>query len=280
MSDRYQAPSFYTGGKTVAIGETDIWNEVFAEEIDWRNGWKSYWDYAADNFSDGTDYDSQVPKVELQIFHESGHKSNVATALPPNYKPISMQAMAIASMVLNACEQHGPAVAFVADTVCSSSTPNARPTVTILCESPFGGLETAQQLHGMLMSELKDVSVTCRGIKNNRAGVVKAAFHPELYETFNTSCLNIDWNAWWNLVDEGDNTAYFTASLMWEDWAAGTVLAMKRDNPMFINAIYFDYCQTVAFNDPESVEQALSNPEIIKYKQMDTIPARTGLMGR
>lgn len=153
MSDKYQAPSFYTGGKTVAIGETDIWNEVFAEEIDWRNGWKSYWDYAADNFSDGTDYDSQVPKVELQIFHESGHKSNIATALPPNYKPISMQSMAIASMVLNACEQHGPAVAFVADTVCSSTTPNARPTVTILCESPFGGLETAQQLHGMLMSE-------------------------------------------------------------------------------------------------------------------------------
>ena len=280
MSDKYQAPSFYTGGKTVAIGETDIWNEVFAEEIDWRNGWKSYWDYAADNFSDGTDYDSQVPKVELQIFHESGHKSNIATALPPNYKPISMQSMAIASMVLNACEQHGPAVAFVADTVCSSTTPNARPTVTILCESPFGGLETAQQLHGMLMSELKDVSVTCRGIKNNTAGVVKAAFHPELYETFNTGCLNIDWNAWWNLVDEGDNTAYFTASLMWEDWASGTVLAMKRDNPMFINALYFDYCQTVAFNDPESVEQALSNPEIIKYKQMDTIPARTGLMGR
>lgn len=56
----------------------------------------------------------------------------------------SMQAMAIATMVLNACEQHGPAVAFVADTVCSKSTPYARPTVTIICESPFGGLETAQ----------------------------------------------------------------------------------------------------------------------------------------
>lgn len=67
---------------------------------------------------------------------------------------------------------------------------------------------------------------------------------------------------------------------MWEDWAAGTVLAMKRDNPMFIDAVYFDYCQTVAFHNPESVAQALSNPKIIKHEQMDTIPARTGLIGQ
>ena len=130
------------------------------------------------------------------------------------------------------------------------------------------------------MGELKHVSVTCRSNKNNRAGLVKEAFRPELYETFDTSCVNSDWDEWWNLVEGGDLEACYTGCSMWEDWAAGTVLAMKRDNPMFVDAVYFDYCQTVAFNDPESVAQALSNPEIIKFKQMDMISTRTGLMER
>ena len=82
ISDRYEAPSFYAGGNTVAIGETDIWNEFFAETIDWKDGWKTYWDFAHSNFSPGTDFDPAVSKVELQIFHAgNGNRYNGAKCL-------------------------------------------------------------------------------------------------------------------------------------------------------------------------------------------------------
>ena len=278
MSDRYTAPAFYNAGKTVGIGDTDIWNNIFPDNgVDWKNGWKMYWDHAGSRYGAGTDYDPAIPKVELQVFHENGHKSNLATAFPENFTPISMQSMAIASMVLNVCNQHGPAKAFVADTVCSKNAANARPTLTIICESPKGGIETARQLQEMLVCELRDVSITCRSIRNNVVGIVKATFHPEIYEVFDTGCLQMDWRRWWNLVEKGDTTAYNAACLMWADRAAGAVLAMKREIPLVMHSIYFDYCQSVAFTDGHSVETALRDPEIIKFRLMGMIPSRLGL---
>jgi hypothetical protein len=220
-----------------------LWSSAFLSEVDWKGGWRDYWNCASDEHGTGSEFSYDRIGIEIQTFFKDSTQWSRGVAVPNNGIDEEV-AQYINGQILNACGSDTPETGAVGIMV-ENKDEFARPMLTIVTSGPGGGVESAQIIQQALNDVLPLFAVAVRSIRDDQSGIVKIIFMPEIYSLYECQSFGIDWSKWKNTYAQNPELEWGTSCLIWCDNLAAAALEVQEQARLMVDEVYFDFCRAV-----------------------------------
>lgn len=272
LIDRY---THSTSGRSIdftRIRNSDVWEMAFTDnEIDWINGWRSYWRCAGAAIATGSDYSPDRISLELEAFFSDGTQWSRGLGIACDISDKDEWAEKAINYLEEGLNDDVP-IAGMVGLVRDGSYENLRPCLTFIVSGPNGGIEAAMMVNHLAAKHGMNFGGIIRDVRQDSAGVVKFWFSPEIAKLANVKAgFGIDWNIWPIFAKQQPEMEWGTACLAWCDFAAAAAEQIRDEIPLMVDQIYFDFISVVPICPQNSADSLLGNPAGL-LEQMDRKP--------